>query len=245
MNIAIVCPCHNEEAVLESSVGRLSSLLSDLESEGRISAGSFLMLVDDGSTDSTWEAIRRLSAAYPQLKAVRLSANAGQQTALYAGLMRCRGLCDACVTLDIDLQDDISCIPGMLDACANGADVVYGVRTDRSVDSPAKRFTARAYYYLLRLTSAKTVRGHADFRLMTAPVLDAIADRCGRRPYLRGLIPQLGFASATIGYTRLRREGGRSSYSPAKMFRLAADGIANSLGKPKGRPEYTISETID
>lgn len=245
MKIAIVCPCHNEEAVLESSAGRLSSLLSSLESEGKISDGSFLMFVDDGSQDATWETISNLSAALPGLKAVRLGANAGQQTALYAGLMQCRGLCDACVTLDVDLQDDINCIPKMLDACAAGADVVYGVRTDRSVDSAVKRMTAGAYYALLKLFGAKTIPDHGDFRLMTAPVLEALAGRCGRRPYLRGLVPQLGFASATVAYKRLGRESGCSSYSVPKMFRLAADGFANAFGRSSGSPEYTIIETID
>jgi len=230
MRLSIVVPCYNEAAVLENSVRRLREVLQVLRGKGKVDAASNLWLIDDGSTDATWELIRHFASSWPDVEGVRLSRNCGHQNALLAGMEHADG--DAVITLDADLQDDIAAIEAMVDAHAAGSEVVFGVRRDRSRDSIFKRGTARGYYRLLGLLGVEVVPDHADFRLLGRAARAALLAHPEGNLFLRGLVPRLGFRSAQVHYDRQARGRGRSKYSLARMLGLGIDGITSFSAVP-------------
>ncbi len=228
----MVSPCFNEQEALPQMVPRLAKKLDELEGSGDIAPGSTVLLVDDGSTDDTWPAIRALSQAFPRVQGMRLSRNRGQQNALYAGLMETRGRCDAVITIDCDGQDDIDVAGEMVTRYRDGYDVVYGVRSDRDSDSAFKRTTAQAFCKLLGWLGAEVVYNHADYRLLSARVVEGLAGFREVNLYLRGLVPLVGFTSCEVFYVRAPRVAGSTHYSLGKMLSLALDGITSLSIKP-------------
>lgn len=225
--LLIVVPCFNEEAILRDSCGRLLDILGRMKKDGQVSEDSGIMFVDDGSTDRSWAIIRDLHGEHPgAISALRLAANRGHQGALFAGLMEARKCAGLTISIDADLQDDIQVIPEMVGKAEAGADIVFGVRSDRSSDSWCKRFFAELFYRLMRLMGVNTISNHADFRLMSAQALDALSEYREVNLFLRGLVVLLGFETATVYYKRLPSP--RSThYSIPKMLRLAWDGITS------------------
>jgi len=232
IKLALVCPCYNEESVLDDSMAKLTELLEDLIAKEKITPDSFVLFVNDGSKDSTWDIICRLHKENRFAKGLCFARNAGHQYAIYAGMMQCRSICDGVVTLDVDLQDELACIEQMVDAYSNGYDVVYGVKVERGADSVFKRFSAEAFYKLMQSMGVETIFNHADFRFLSKPVLDALADFPERNLYLRGLIPQIGFPSTTVNDHLQDRKAGTSKYTLKKMINLAVDGLTLSTQKP-------------
>ncbi len=230
MRLSIVVPCYNEAAVLADSVQQLRQVLEGLRGKGKLEAGSNLWLVDDGSTDGTWALIQQLAAAHPDVLGVKLSRNCGHQNALLAGLANADG--DAVVTIDADLQDDIAAIEAMVDAHAQGHEVVFGVRRNREPDSAFKRGSARGYYRLLRLLGVEVIPDHADFRLLGRAARAALLAHPEGNLYLRGIVPQLGFRSTRVTYDRQPRAEGRSKYSLPRMLGLGIDGITSFSAVP-------------
>lgn len=231
--LVIVIPCFNEEATLPLTAPLFADALAGLVASGRVSRESRILLVDDGSTDGTWQVIAELAAGDPRFIGIRQSRNRGHQRALWAGLVEARDLgCDVTITIDCDGQDDIHAMSAMLDEYAKGAEVVYGVRNDRSSDSFFKRFTAESFYRFQRAMGVEAVFNHADYRLLSVRVLDALSQYGETNLYLRGLIPLVGFRSAQIGYRRERRIAGESHYPLLKMMGFAVDGITSLSVKP-------------
>ena len=224
-SLSIVVPCFNEAEVLPETLRRLEALLGKLHAEGRISADSSIFCVDDGSRDETWAFICEAADRGSPVVGVRLSRNRGHQTALIAGLEASDG--DVVVSIDADLQDDISAIDPMLDAFVRGADIVYGVRRSRDGDSVFKRASARFFYSLLKRLGVETVSDHADFRLMSRRAVDALVEHREVNLYLRGMIPLLGFRSETVPYDRHDRFAGTSKYPLRRMIGLAINAITS------------------
>ena len=224
IRLGVVVPCYNEEAVLPETINRLAALLADLVARGKIGADSAVTYVDDGSRDATWGIIEA-AAREGRAKGVRLSRNRGHQNALLAGLETAVG--DAIVTVDADLQDDLAVIERMIDLHAGGADIVYGVRESRASDTAFKRMTAELYYRVLGRLGVQVVFNHADYRLMNRRALDALSAFGEVNLFLRGIIPQLGFSSATVPYARSGRFAGESKYPLRKMLALAAHGVTS------------------
>jgi glycosyltransferase involved in cell wall biosynthesis len=225
MNIGIVVPCYDEQDVLPETVSRLGTLLTKMMEKGQIGAESGVWLVDDGSTDATWECIRAAAGQDARIHGVRLSRNRGHQNALLAGLERAKG--DAIITIDADLQDDITVIEKMVDLASGGCDIVYGVRRSRTTDTRLKRMSAELYYSLLAQMDVDVVFNHADYRLMSRRALDALHRYAEVNLFLRGIIPQLGFTTATVPYDRVERFAGESKYSMRKMLSLAINGVTS------------------
>ena len=228
--LTIVVPCHNEEAVLPESSKRLDALLGTLQEQDRISDGSQVVFVDDGSRDSTWALIEELAAANPRLRGIKLSRNYGHQSALLAGLMNVEG--DVVISVDADLQDDLSVIADMITSNEEGADVVYGVRSARDTDTFFKRMSATLYYKLLNRMGVDVVFNHADYRLLSRRALEALKDYSEVNLFLRGIVPTLGFKSAIVSYVRNERFAGESKYPLHKMLGLAIDGITSFSAFP-------------
>ncbi len=233
LTLYAVVPCYNEEEVLPQSAEILREKWQRLMTEGKISPESRIALVDDGSKDRTWPIIGELCAPADSLFcAVKLSHNRGHQNALLAGLETCMDRCDAIVSLDADLQDDIDVIDQFVEQYEAGCDIVYGVRSDRSSDRFAKRFTAQSYYKLLKLLGVDILYNHADYRLMSRRALHALAEYRESNLFLRGIIPELGFPSGVVTYARKERQAGESKYTLTKMMKLAFDGITSFSVRP-------------
>jgi len=223
-SLSLVVPCYNEADVLDETTRRLSDLVEEFSTRGII-AGGRIYFVDDGSTDCTWELIEKNSSQNPRIHGIKLSRNCGHQAALLAGLLKASG--DVIVSIDADLQDDPGAIAAMLTAWREGADVVYGVRRERRTDTAFKRTSAEAYYVLLRAMGVHLVFNHADYRLLSRPVIEALRAYKETNLFLRGLIPQLGFRSAQVCYDRQERFAGESKYTLSKMLALAIEGVTS------------------
>ncbi len=230
--MAIVCPCYNEEAVLRHSAEELTDLLNDLVAKQKIASDSFVLLVNDGSKDRTWQIIRELHATNPYMKGLNLTRNAGHQNAIMAGMMTAKEWSDAVITMDVDLQDDLAAIERMIDLHAEGNDIVYGIKVLRKADPALKRFSAMAFYKLQKQMGIESYYNHADFRLMSKRALCLLADYQERNLYLRGIIPLLGLPSATVNDAIKERTAGTSKYTLKKMMGLALDGITSFSVKP-------------
>ena len=147
-------------------------------------------------------------------------------------MMEARHDADAVITIDADLQDDLKCIEEMIDAYAEGFDIVYGVKVSRTADPVLKRMTAVAFYKLQKKMGVESIFNHADFRFLSRRVLDALSEYGERNLYLRGLIPQIGYAATTVDDTISERQAGKSKYTLGKMLNLAIDGITSFSVRP-------------
>jgi glycosyltransferase involved in cell wall biosynthesis len=223
--LALVVPCYNEEEVFPQTVAQLLELLDRLKKAGKVSSDSGLWFVDDGSADQTWPLIADAADTHAFVHGVRLSRNCGHQNALLAGLKAAQG--DAVISIDADLQDDLSAIEAMVDLFVGGADIVYGVRQSREVDTVFKRFTAEYYYRILKAMGVALVFNHADYRLMSRRAIDALDSFSEVNLFLRGIVPQLGFSTAVVSYRRQERFAGESKYPLRKMLALAVNGITS------------------
>lgn len=230
--IALVVPCFNEQEVLPESANILLDVLNKMTSEGIANKESFILFVNDGSKDNTWCIIKNLHDSDPRFKAISLAHNRGQQSAMLAGLLTAKNMCDAAITVDADLQDSPDAIIEMVKKFAQGTDIVYGVRSSRATDSWAKRFTARTYYKLQAAFGLDTVYDHSEFRLMSRRALEMLSDYDERTLYLRGIMPHIGLISDTVSYDRRARLAGNTKYSPIALLSVAIDGITAFTAKP-------------
>lgn len=228
----IVVPCYNEEEVLPVTSGIFLNKITQLAAEGKIADESRVLFVDDGSKDRTWEIICALADSDPHYLGIAQSRNRGHQNAVLAGLMEAKERCDITISIDCDGQDDVNAMDKMVDAYLDGCDVVYGVRSKRDTDTFFKRFTAEGFYKLLNKMGAEVVFNHADYRLMSARVLEEFAHFEEVNLFLRGMVPLVGFDSTTVSYERHERIAGESHYPLSKMLGLAVDGITSMSVRP-------------
>jgi polyisoprenyl-phosphate glycosyltransferase len=231
--IALVIPCYNEEATLADTLEKVGAELTREIVDGLIAPNSYIVLVDDCSRDRTWAVIDdAASAPGSRVRGLKLSRNVGHQNALLAGLLTQAGMADATISLDADLQDDISIIPQMITHYKDGAEIVFGVRHDRASDTAFKRTTADLYYWLLKCLGADIIPHHADYRLMSDQALRALSMFGEVNVFLRGLVVQLGFKTATVEFARAPRTRGETKYTLAKMVGLALNGITSLSVRP-------------
>ena len=229
----LVIPCYNEQEVLPETSKQLLEKMTNLIKKEKISEESKIMFVNDGSKDKTWEIIEKLHAENNIFQGVCLSRNKGHQNALLAGFMTAKEYCDAAISLDADLQDDIDAIDGMVDKFNNeNCDIVYGVRSSRETDTFFKKFTAEGYYKVMKMLGADIVFNHADYRLMSKRALDNLEDFKEVNMFLRGIVPMIGYKSDKVYYSRKERFAGESKYPLKKMLAFAWEGITSLSTKP-------------
>ncbi len=228
----LVIPCYNEEQVLPLTSGKFKAKLEELIEAGKISDESRVMFVNDGSKDTTWDILTSLCEEDKKYAAISLAHNRGHQNALIAGLMEAKKYADITISMDCDGQDDINAITQMVDEYAKGNEIVFGVRNDRSTDSWFKRTTAQSYYKFLRGMGVDIIPDHADYRLMSSRVLNALEGYGEVNLFLRGIIPQLGFKQSVVYYSRAEREAGTTHYPLSKMMSLAIDGVTSFSIRP-------------
>lgn len=225
--LAIVLPCFNEFDSITYAVTELGNVVDQLTAEGVIAPDSYLFFVDDGSADGTWSEIERFNTLGDRVKGLKLSKNFGHQAALLAGLTSVASHCDAAISLDVDLQQDIQAIRAFVQAFRGGSDVVLGVRRDRLTDSGFKRHTATFFYKLMKGLGVNTVPNHADYRLLSQRALHALELFPESHIFLRAICLQLGFRTSQVLFDVKERQFGETKYSLAKMLRLAVNGITS------------------
>lgn len=231
--LAIVVPCYNEEEVFSTTERRLRELMTRMEDERLVAAGSFVLYVDDGSRDETWKLIETAVKNHGETdRGVKLGHNAGHQNALLAGIEVARGKCDAIITIDADLQDDIEAIPRMVEQFREGSEIVYGVRSSRQTDTWFKRNSAQAFYKMMNSLGVESVSNHADFRLMSSRAAGELMRYKENNIFLRGIVPRIGLKNSTVEYERKVREAGESKYPLRKMLNFALEGITSFSIKP-------------
>lgn len=230
--LMIIVPCYNEQEVFDSTLNELSNVLFDLIKKGKIAKNSGIMFVDDGSSDNTRRLILEAYNKYNHVYAVNLAANSGHQNALIAGLETAERIADITITIDADLQDDISVIEEMIDKYNDGADIVFGVRNNRDADTFSKRTTAKIFYKFMKWMGAKTVDNHADFRLMSKRAVAQLLKYDERSLFLRGIVCELGYKTDCVYYARKERTAGKTKYPFKKMISFALEGITSFSVKP-------------
>ena len=230
--LAIVVPCYNEEEMLPLTTKELTGVLSDLITKQKIAPDSYILYVDDGSKDSTWELIRKFHEEEKKVFGLKLAGNVGHQNALTAGMLNAMEHADIMISIDADLQDDTAVMEEMVDKFHEGKDIVYGVRNDRKKDSFFKRTTAQMFYKVMAACGVKTVYNHADYRLMSKRALQEFSKYQEINLYLRGVMPLIGYETDCVYYERKERVAGESKYPLKKMLALAWNGITSFSVKP-------------
>lgn len=225
--LSIVVPCYNEEACLLALHGRLATA-----ARAAVGDDFEILLVNDGSRDSSWAMMEKLAAGDAHLVAVNLSRNHGHQLALTAGLDLCRG--DRILIIDADLQDPPELLPEMMKVMdERGADVVYGVRKSRRGETAFKRATAHGFYRLLsRATDVDIPLDTGDFRLMSRRALDAFLAMPEQAQFVRGMVAWIGFKQVAIPYDRDERFAGETKYPLRQMTRFAIDALTGFSTAP-------------
>lgn len=230
--IGIVTPCYNEEQVLNETSFQLNSILLDLVEKKCISEKSFVVFVDDGSKDKTWLQIEENANQLKHIKGLKLAGNVGHQNALLAGLLTFKDDADALISIDADLQDDVRVIEEMISKFISGIDVVYGVRKERATDTTFKRNTALLFYNLMKKLKVNIIHNHADYRLCSQRVINALSEFGEVNLFLRGIIPSIGFSHDIVYYDRLERFAGESKYPFKKMAAFAWNGVTSFSSYP-------------
>ena len=223
--LAIVVPCYYEEEVLPKTLKVIGGLLKDMIKQKEISGESVVCLVNDGSKDKTWQIIQKAAAKDKNIFGISLSRNFGHPKAIIAGMYECDA--DIYVTIDADLQDDCCAIREMLKKIKDGCDIVYGVRDSRDTDTIFKKYSALAFYKLMKLLGVNIVYNHADFRMMTRRAVNSLKEFPERNLFLRALVPLVGFKYDKVYYDRKAREAGETKYPLMKMLGFAWSGISS------------------
>ncbi|MCR5107745.1 MAG: glycosyltransferase family 2 protein [Lachnospiraceae bacterium] len=222
----LVVPCYNEEAIILESASIMKARLNELIAKNAIGKDSRILFVNDGSKDNTFKLLSDAAHKDPVFIVVSLVGNSGHQNALWAGIMTA-SKADIVITIDADLQQDINALEDFIKCYKDGAEVVYGIRNNRESDGVFKKLTALSYYKIMHLMGSRIMKNHADYRLISRKVIEALKKYDESNLFLRGLIPSLGFPSEIVYFDTKERTGGETKYTLSKMVRLATDGITS------------------
>ena len=226
--MALVLPCYNEEAVLEDTSRKLNQKLDQLVSSRKCSEDSYMVFVDDGSTDGTWMQLSKISAQYgARVRALKLAVNAGHQFALVAGLDYVTDDVDVSISLDADLQHDIDKTDFMLEKYKDGSEIVLGIRESRDLDTLFKKLSSDLYYKFLLLMGVKIARQHSDFRLMSNNAMRNLKIFPEYHVFLRGMPFLLHNKVSRVMYSQSARRAGELKYTLTRMLSLAWNGVTS------------------
>ena len=219
--LSAVIPCYNEQDGIDALIARLVPVC-----EASVGDSFEIVLVNDGSTDSTWKKIKQQSNLDGRIVGVNLSRNCGHQLALSAGLETCRG--EEIFILDADLQDPPELLPEMRSKLAEGFDVAFGQRVKRAGETYFKLVTASLFYrFLDKLSDVSIPRDTGDFRLMNRRVLNALVAMPERYRFVRGMVSWIGFRQTPVQYSRDERFAGETHYPLRKMIAFAIDAVTS------------------
>lgn len=225
--LMIVVPAYNEEEVLPKSLDILGEMIKRLVNQKLVAVGSKIVVVNDGSSDKTWEIIKKYHESNSEIAGINFSRNFGHQNAIIGGLSAAVDYGDIFITIDADLQDDVEAIVSMLEARLKGFEIVYGARNNRETDTSFKKWTASAFYNIMKKIGVEMVPQAADYRLMSRRAVEYLLKYKERNLFLRGIVPTIGFPSTIVYYARKEREAGITKYPLRKMLSFAWDGITS------------------
>lgn len=231
MKYSVVVPTFNEQEVLPLSYPRLKSVMDEL--------GDYeLIFVNDGSRDDTLKLLKDIATKDKNVKVISFSRNFGHQEAVSAGMAASSG--EAVIIIDCDLQDPPEVIPKMVEKWKAGADIVYGQRIKRKGETLFKKFTAWAYYKILKILGGQYIpENTGDFRLIDRKVCETLNAMPERNRFLRGMAAWSGFKAEPFEFVREERAAGKTKYSMKKMLKLAGDGITSFSNRPLKLPLVT------
>lgn len=222
--LSVIIPVFNEQESIFQNTKIINDNLNDLVKESLISEFE-IIIVDDGSTDKSWEEVLKLSASDIKIIAIRLTKNFGHQSALIAGLDQSNN--DMLLTIDADLQDDISAIKKMIEKIYDGNEIVFGVRNNRKTDSLFKKISANFYYFIIKKLNKDMIQNHADFRLITRKCFLNFKEYKEVNLFLRGIFSSMYSRYGIVHYSRKNRKKGVTKYTLLKMVKLGLDGITS------------------
>ena len=220
-----VVPCYNDADVLPISVPVFLKKLRDLHAENFISDQSRLVLLNDGSSDKTWETILSLRAQDKRIVGINMAHNAGEQNTLLAGLSYAVTRADCAITMDSDLQDDIEAVDRMLEDYLAGNEIVLGVRSGRDEDPFFERLSTGLFYRLMEIAGTGQVREHANYRLMSKKAIGLLLEHTETHFYLPCVVSNMGLKRSMVYHKRFARAAGSSGYTVLKKLRLALDAV--------------------
>jgi polyisoprenyl-phosphate glycosyltransferase len=223
--LSVIVPMHNEEEVLGAFFSRIIPVLKQTAPRFEI------LCIDDGSTDDTVAGLVAAQQRWPEIRIITLARNFGKEAALTAGLDLCEG--DAVVPIDADLQDPPELMEEFVKRWRAGADVVVGVRVDRSSDSVFKRVSARWFYKIFNKASDTEIPSDAgDYRLMDKQVIEVLRRLPERTRFMKGIFAWVGFKQDHAPYTREVRNAGEGKWKPWKLWNFALEGIFSFTTAP-------------
>ena len=227
--LAIVIPCYNEEDCLEKTTSRLIEVLAELKNKQEISENSFILYVNDGSQDRTWDIITKFNQETNGIvKGIKFSRNFGNQKAILAGLLESEKYnADCYITIDADLQQDENKISEFIQKYKEGAQIVCGIRNNRKTDNFFKKSTAVAFYKLMNLIGVNIKINHSDYRLVSKKIVDVLKAYRETNLFLRGIFNEIGFKKEYVYFDVKERFAGHTKFTPILLFKLALSGITS------------------
>lgn len=226
--LVFVVPCYNEQEGLEICMKKLLSYTKNLEDNSKISTESFILLVDDGSVDNTFEVIEKLHNENNKFKGIKFTKNYGSQNAILAGLEKAYELgADCAISIDADLQQELITVEKFLEEYKKGNDIVFGVRTKYLKKMILKSYFSKLFYKVISLLGAKIVPNHSEFRLVSSKALKILSNYKEHNIFLRGLFVDFGLKSTTVEYDIIDRAFGKTKFNYAKLTQLALNGITS------------------
>jgi len=232
--LAIIVPCYNEEEALPYTIERLMFIMNELIGKNEISGESFLLFIDDGSKDKTWDILSKANElSNGRIKCIKFISNFGNQSAILAGLETARELgIDCAITIDADLQQDETKIGEFVKKYQEGAEIVCGIRNNRDTDSFLKKCSSLLFYKLMNVLGTKIPANHSEYRLVSKKALDIISEYHETNMFLRGLFFELGLRTEFIYFDVKTRKYGQSKFNLVSLIRLAAKGITSFSVRP-------------
>lgn len=238
MKLSIVIPMYNEEGIVHALFQRLEHTKALFNRKfGMMPTDIEIIFVNDGSSDGTFEVLKKLCIEEANYQLLNLSRNHGHQIAITAGIDLAKG--DAVAVIDGDLQDPPETIVDLYGKMQEGFDVVYAVRKKREGETPFKLFTAKLFYRLLKkLTNVEIPVDTGDFRIMSRRVVAVLTAMNERHRFIRGMISWIGFNQTGLEYERHERHSGETKYTLSKMIKFAFDGITSFSSIPLKMASY-------
>ena len=225
--LTLIVPVFNEQTAIGPFLDAISPILDRMKP----AIATEILFVNDGSRDGTEFVIRSFMEGNPTVRLVNLSRNFGKEAALCAGLEHARG--DAVIPVDVDLQDEPTIIPEMVEKWQQGAQIVNARRSDRSTDSWAKRNTARAFYRTFNVLADHPMPSDVgDFRLLDRQVVEVLRTMGERVRLNKALFSWVGFTTDEVTFVRQARKQGRTTMNYWRLWGMALDGIIGSTTKP-------------
>ncbi len=227
--LAIVIPCCNEELCINITTARLLNIIDNLINQNIISNKSFILYINDGSTDKTWDLIEEFNQkTNHRIKGIKFSRNFGNQKAIIAGLSESLKYdADCCISIDADLQQDENKIKEFVEKYNNGAQIVSGIRNNRKTDNFLKRNSALAFYKLMNFLGVNIKINHSDYRLVSREVIQTLSTFKETNIFLRGIFNELGYKKDYVYFDVKDRIAGKTKFTPFSLYGLAMSGITS------------------